>query len=66
MNRSTYGLLVRSEEKNRGFLETAVYLLLILSAAVSIWQFASQALPSTSAARHNFAVAHQPQRGISG
>ena len=45
---STYAMLIRSEEKNRGTVETLVYLLLILSAVVSIWQFAHQsaALPS--------------------
>jgi len=36
---STYGLLVRSEEKGRGIMETVVYALLGLSAIISIWQF---------------------------
>jgi hypothetical protein len=39
---STYTLLVRSEEKGRDVLETAVYALFGLSAIVSIWQFAQQ------------------------
>ncbi len=39
---STYALLVRSEEKNRGFLETVLYAFFILSAIASIWQFAQQ------------------------
>lgn len=39
---STYTLLVRSEEKGRGILETALYTLFILSAVASIWQFAQQ------------------------
>jgi hypothetical protein len=39
---STYALLVRSEEKNRGALETIVYALCILSAVAAIWQFALQ------------------------
>ena len=44
---STYRLLVRSEEKSRGIVETMVYALLALSVIVSIWQFARQsnALP---------------------
>jgi hypothetical protein len=44
---STYALLVRSEEKERAFLETAFCFLCALSAIVAIWQFAQQpiALP---------------------
>jgi hypothetical protein len=41
---STYALLVRSEEKNRSVLETVLYTLFILSAVVSIWQFAHQSV----------------------
>jgi hypothetical protein len=37
---STYGLLVRSEEKGRGVLETVIYAVFILSIVSSIWQFA--------------------------
>ena len=39
---STYTLLVRSEEKGRGTMETMVYALLGLSVIVSIWQFIEQ------------------------
>jgi hypothetical protein len=39
---STYALLVRSEERSRGVLETALYASLILSAVFSLWQFAQQ------------------------
>lgn len=39
---STYALIVRSEEKERNLFEGAVYLVLILSAVVSIWQAANQ------------------------
>ena len=39
---STYALIVRSEEKGRGVLETVLYALFILSAIFSIWQFAQQ------------------------
>ena len=41
-NKSTYALLVRSEEKERGLLEIVVYSLFILSAVAAIVQFASQ------------------------
>jgi hypothetical protein len=36
---STYALLVRSEEKGRGVLETVLYVAFILSAIVLIWEF---------------------------
>lgn len=42
---STYKLLMQSEEKERGLLETAVYFFLIVSVGFSIWQFAHQSLP---------------------
>jgi hypothetical protein len=41
-NRTTYSLLLRSEEKSRDMLETAVYALCVLSAVFAIWQFAQQ------------------------
>ena len=34
-----------SEDKNRSLLETVIYALFILSAIVSIWQFAQQPNP---------------------
>ncbi len=37
---STYALLVRSEEKGRGILETLVYVIFLLGVVLSIWQFA--------------------------
>ena len=37
---STYALLVRSEEKGRGVLETVLYVAFILSAILLIWEFA--------------------------
>ncbi|HME87595.1 MAG TPA: hypothetical protein VKE30_00110 [Chthoniobacterales bacterium] len=40
--RSTYRLLVQSEEKSRNILETALYALFALSALAAIWQFARQ------------------------
>jgi hypothetical protein len=47
---STYALIMRSEEKERGIFEGAVYFAVVLSALFSIWQVARQpiALPLTS------------------
>jgi len=44
---STYALIVRSEEKERGLFEGAAYMVVVLSALFSIWQVARQpiALP---------------------
>ena len=56
---STYALLVHSEEKGRGVLETVLYVAFILSAVLLIWQFAQSplsieaALPEQSAASHS-------------
>jgi len=45
--RSTYRLLIQSEETNKNMMEIAVYALVALSCLISIWQFAEQpnALP---------------------
>jgi hypothetical protein len=43
--KSTYSLLVRSQEKGRGIMETAVYAMCIVSAVVAIWQFIGQPAP---------------------
>jgi len=40
--RSTYRLLVQSEEKNKNAMEIVVYALVALSCLISIWQFAEQ------------------------
>ena len=45
--RTTYRLLVQSEDKNRNILEMAIYGLVTLSVIVSIWQFAEQPLQIT-------------------
>ena len=42
VEKSTYSLLVRSEEKKRALFETIVYGLVLLSAVVAILQFAEQ------------------------
>ena len=38
--KSTYALLMKSEEKERSLFEAFIYGLLVVSAVVSIWQFA--------------------------
>jgi hypothetical protein len=44
-NQSIYGLLVHSEEKGRGRLETAIYAMCIVSAVAAIGQFLWQPAP---------------------
>jgi hypothetical protein len=39
---STYALIVRSEEKDRGFSEGVAYVVFMMSAIFSIWQAAHQ------------------------
>ena len=41
-HKSTYTLLIHSEEKGRSIMETVVYALFGLSAVVSMWQFMQQ------------------------
>jgi hypothetical protein len=40
VKKSTYALLMQSEEKEHGLFETLIYGLLIVSAVIGIWQFA--------------------------
>lgn len=40
--KSTYSMLVQSEEKERNVLETLVYGVIVLSSVVAIWQVAHQ------------------------
>ena len=56
--KSTYRLLVQSEEKGRDILETALYALFALSAAAAIWQFADQ--PAILPLRETGSVVEQP------
>jgi hypothetical protein len=46
VRKSTYAMLVQSEEKERGLFETFIYGLLIVSAVVGIWQFAHLRVPT--------------------
>jgi hypothetical protein len=45
-NHTTYALLVHSEEKGRTIMETAVYIMCILSVVVAIFQFIGQPTPA--------------------
>jgi hypothetical protein len=40
--KSTYSMLVQSEEKERNLFETLVYGVIVLSGVVAIWQVAHQ------------------------
>jgi hypothetical protein len=44
-NHTTYALLVHSEEKGRTIMETAAYIMCILSVVVAIFQFIGQPTP---------------------
>ena len=50
---STYSLLINSQEKGRGLFETAIYALVMLTAVVSVGQFATEpvTLPGQAAAK---------------
>jgi hypothetical protein len=63
-NRTTYSLLLRSEEKSRDMLETAVYTLCVLSAVFAIWQFAQQPvlLPTQLTSTQHVIAAAEPCR----
>ena len=49
---STYALLMRSEEKERGVLEIVVFALIILCAVISLCQFAGQSVAFPISAVH--------------
>ena len=55
--KSTYALLMQSEEKERNLFETLVYGLIILSAVGAIWQFAYQPVTLPSERTHTVSVA---------
>jgi hypothetical protein len=49
VRKSTYALLVREKENDRGIFETFVYGMLLLSVVIGIWQFAHLRVPSVFA-----------------
>ena len=60
---STYALLVRSEEKGRGILETVLYIILILSAVFSIFQFAEHSVKIPAAGLEHCIARETPGTG---
>ena len=52
VHESTYALLMRSEEKERGALEIVVFALIILCAVISLCQFAGQSVAFPISAVH--------------
>ena len=52
VHESTYALLMRSEEKQRGILEIVVFTLFTLCAVFSLWQFAGQSVAFPLSAVH--------------
>ncbi|MFZ1219121.1 MAG: hypothetical protein WAO00_07500 [Chthoniobacterales bacterium] len=61
VRKSTYAMLLQSEEKERSLFETLVYSMLVLSAVIGIWQFAHLRIPSPFA--HTEPVATQVVSG---
>jgi hypothetical protein len=53
---STYALLVRSEEKGRGVLETVLYVAFIFSAVLLIWEFAQSPVSMPAPGFQHWAV----------
>ena len=47
---STYQLLIQSEEKERGLIETIVYLLLVVATTTTIWQISHEPVTFTQIA----------------
>ena len=65
-NKTTYSLLVDSEEKGRSIFEGAIYALIVLCTAFSGWQFASNSvalprMPATNNAPAPMIVKAAPQ-----
>lgn len=61
---STYALLVRSEEKGRGVLETVLYVAFILSAVLLIWEFAQISVSIPPAGREQGIVSRAAKTQI--
>jgi len=61
--KSTYALLVHSEEKSRSIMETVLYAMCIVSGIVAIWQFIDQSsrlsLGSPAPREHSAPMASQ-------
>ena len=55
--KSTYSMLVQSEEKERNLFETFAYGLIILSAVAAIWQVAHQPVRVPFTEKHTVSAA---------
>jgi hypothetical protein len=55
--KSTYSMLVQSEEKERNLFETLVYGVIVMSAVIAIWQVAHQPLRMPFADKQTVSVA---------
>jgi hypothetical protein len=62
VKKSTYALLLQSEEKETGLIETFIYGMLIVSAVIGIWQFAHLRVPSPFASTPGTAVTESVSR----
>lgn len=62
VKKSTYALLLQSEEKERGIFETLIYGMLIVSAVIGIWQFAHLKVASPFASAEGTAVIESVSR----
>ena len=62
VKKSTYALLLQSEEKERGLFETLIYGMLIMSAVIGIWQFAHLKVASPFASAEGTAVIESVSR----
>jgi ABC-type sugar transport system permease subunit len=68
-SQTTYALLAQSEEKGRSIMETAVYIMCILSVTVAIFQFIWQPAPNPfagfdSPAQHAPVVSHHATKAL--
>ena len=62
VKKSTYALLLQSEEKERGLFETLIYGMLVLSAVIGIWQFAHLRVASPFASTERAALIESVSR----
>ena len=62
VKKSTYALLVQSEEKEHGLFETFIYGMLIVSAVIGIWQFAHLKVASPFVSTEGAAVIESVSR----
>jgi hypothetical protein len=62
VKKSTYALLLQSEDKEHSLVETFIYGLLIVSAVIGIWQFAHLKVASPFASTESTALIESVSR----